>query len=159
MSFLGGYIIRITVAALICAIALNLVDKKGIAGKNLKLICGIFMSVTMVSPFLQLNINSLPEFLEDIQIQADEISLAGENSSKEEMATIIKTRTQAYILDKAMSYGGQLTVEVRVDTTGIPTPCEVFLSGTISPYGKTQLQEMINRDLGIPMEAQIWQSS
>ena len=159
MSFMGAYILRMTGAALICSIASMLVDKKAMNGRIMKLLCGTFLSLTMVSPFLQLEIDSIPDFIEDIQNQAENVSSQGEKTAYNEMETIIKSKIQAYILDKAMSYGGQLTVEVNVDDAGIPTPCGVRISGTISPYGKTQLQEMIRRDLGIPLEAQIWENS
>ena len=67
---------------------------------------------------------------------------------------IIKSRVQAYILDKADSFGTSLEVEVILDQDHIPVSVE--LQGNISPYARAQLTEIIEEDLGIPKEHQLW---
>ena len=59
-------------------------------------------------------------------------------------------------MDKAKSFGAELTVEVRVDGSELPVPCAVRVSGSISPYGKKQLGSIIADELGIALEDQTW---
>jgi hypothetical protein len=58
-------------------------------------------------------------------------------------------------LDKAESLGAELTVEVMLDDSQIPIPTKVRIRGNISPYNREKLSSIIERDLGIPTEAQI----
>ena len=74
--------------------------------------------------------------------------------AREAERDIIKARIQAYILDKADSFGTQLDVEVILDQDNIPTSVE--LRGNISPYAKAQLTGIITENLGIPKEYQLW---
>ena len=76
--------------------------------------------------------------------------------TKEAIAAGIKSRTQAYILDKAMALELQLQVEVVLSEDEIPVPEEVRLAGKASPYAKARLQQIIKEDLGIDKEHLIW---
>jgi len=72
------------------------------------------------------------------------------------MAQSIIDSTRAYILEKAETFGAELTVEVMLDDSSIPVPSGVRIRGNISPYNREKLGSIIQRDLGIPTEAQIW---
>jgi hypothetical protein len=72
------------------------------------------------------------------------------------MAERIIQQTQAYILDKARSLDAELTVEVFLGDGTIPVPIGVRLEGNISPYARKLLSQMLQDDLGIPAEEQIW---
>ena len=156
MSSVGAYILRITAAAVICGLISGIVGTKGALAAVVKLMTGLFLCFTVISPFLKVNVGNLSEYLEDLQVSGDEIVADGETAAKKELETIIKFKTEAYILDKAASYGAVLAVEVTVDTSLVPVPNGIRISGGISPYGKKQLQQIIANDLGIALEAQIW---
>lgn len=156
MSSVGAYILRLVAAAVICGIISGIVGTKGALASTVKLMAGLFLCFTIISPFLKLNMTNFTDYLDDLQVSGEGIVADGELAAKKELEAIIKSETQAYILDKAVAYGAELTVAVSVDMSGLPTPSGVQLSGEISPYGKTQLQEMIARDLGIAREAQVW---
>ena len=64
--------------------------------------------------------------------------------------------TSSYILEKAKAYDARLEGAVTVDDSAVPAPCAVRIQGSISPYGRQQLQRIIQEDLGIKLEAQEW---
>ena len=68
----------------------------------------------------------------------------------------IKQRTESYILEKARSLGTEVTVEVTLSTEEMPVPIGVTLTGSISPYAKEQLAQMMEQELGINRKEQIW---
>lgn len=69
---------------------------------------------------------------------------------------IIKAEAEAYILDKAGSYGLQLEVCVTLREDDIPVPESVCIAGAVSPYARTRLEILIENELGIPKERQLW---
>lgn len=156
MNSVGAYILRLTAAAVICGLISGIVGTKGTLASVVKLITGLFLCFSVISPVLKVNVGNLTGYLEDLQVSGDEIVAEGEIEAKKELETIIKSKTEAYILDKAASYGAEVAVEVSVDTSQMPVPDAVRVSGQISPYGKKQLQQIIANDLGIALEAQIW---
>ncbi len=158
MDALREYMIKVTAAALICGVLNTLASKLGSSGKLLRLMCGILMLLTVISPLTRIRLTDLPELGQGIIESGEAFATAGENSAREEMAAIIKEQTQAYILDKANSLGASLEVEVILTQDALPVPCGVRLRGAISPYGKGKMQQILWQDLGIPTEEQIWLS-
>lgn len=156
MNSVGTYILRLIAAAVICGLISSVVGTKGALASVVKLMSGLFLCFCVISPFLEVNIANFMGYLDDLQVSSDGIVAEGETAAKKELETIIKSKTEAYILDKAASYGAELAVEVTVDTSSVPVPNRIRVSGAISPYGKKQLQQIIANELGIALEAQIW---
>lgn len=156
MNWISVYLLRIIIAALVCGIATHLLGEKDTLGRIIRLLAGIFMALTVVSPWATVKIDDLTDYFEGVSIMADGSVSDGENMAREELEAIIKSQTQAYILDKADSFGADLTVEVILDSSEIPIPCGVRIAGEISPYGKSRLSQMITEDLEIALEDQIW---
>lgn len=156
MEAVREYLLRVTAAAVLCGIATGLLGKKDTLGAVVKMIAGIFMALTVVSPWVNIRLNALKDITSDISVSADDAVSEGEISAREAMAEIIIAETRAYILDKANDLGATLDVEVTLDADDSLTPCAVRLSGNISPYGKRVLSKMIEDDLGISTEEQIW---
>ncbi|MBQ8359115.1 MAG: hypothetical protein IJX37_04265 [Oscillospiraceae bacterium] len=156
MIWIRHYLLRLISAALLCGIVNGLLGKKGALGAAVKLMTGIFMVFTLVSPWVKLQIGDLSGLIGDISASADIAVESGQTDARAALETIIKSKTEAYILDKAKSFGAELTVEVRVDGSELPVPCAVRVSGSISPYGKKQLGSIIADELGIALEDQTW---
>ncbi len=156
MDWLRDYLLKMICAALLCGMLTGLIGKKGALGTTVKLLTGVFMVMTIVSPWIHMRIQGLSDFFQDVSYNADAAVTDGQNTAREMLADIIKTKTEAYILDKANSFGAELAVEVKVDGSDLPVPCSVRISGSISPYGKKQLENVIANDLGIALEEQIW---
>ena len=155
MQGIKEYLLGVIAAAILCAIVTQLVSKESLPGAAMKLICGVFMLLALVSPVTQIRIRPSHIF-SDLSLQADLITTAASESSRESIAQIIKEQTQAYILDKASSQGVSLSVSVALSDGEIPKPIGVTLTGSVSPYTKKILSETIEKDLGIAAEAQIW---
>lgn len=154
MEGLRGYILSVISAAFVLAILNTLVDKKGSAGMLLRLIGGLFLTFTLISPVIDLDFTGIFDYLEEFSESGSDAAVSGELMAREEYRTIIKDKLEAYILDKAKDLGLDLTVEVTLGDDDVPE--EVIIRGVASPYGKARLQQMITQDLGIAKENQLW---
>lgn len=153
---MGKYLLSVVTAALLCGIATSLLGNKGALGAAVKLLAGIYMTLSIVAPWGQLRLGELADRKDQILSEGDRLTLSGQNAAREAMAESIIASTRAYILDKAETLGVELTVEVMLDDSQIPVPAGVRIRGNISPYNREKLSSIIERDLGIPTEAQIW---
>lgn len=156
MDGIRQYLLSVIAAAIICSIIISLVDKKSAGSALIKLLCGVFMTLTVVSPLVQIRLSDFSAYFSGLRANADAVVAIGEAESKNAMTAIIKQKTEAYILDKAAAMGLELEVKVYLDSSDIPKPFQIELQGRISPYQKGVLQDVIINDLGIPKENQIW---
>ena len=156
MDSVRSYLLSVTTAAIICGIIMGIFGKKGTIGVVVKLLCGMFLAVTVISPVLELNLNELDLYLSDLQTVSDSAVQTGVHSARESLCLGIKEQTEAYILDKALGWNTDLEVEIVLSDEALPIPIEVRLYGDVSPYTRNFLTRMIESDLGIPREAQIW---
>lgn len=156
MDAIKTYLLQVTAAAVVCGIVHTLAGKKGTLATGVRLLSGIFLTLTLLGPLVNLRLTEIPDALQKIESAGSDLVADGEISSRDAMAEIIKEKTEAYILDKADSLGAAVQVSVSLTLDGMPVPNAVSLRGSISPYGKQRLQEIITEDLGIPEEAQTW---
>ena len=156
MEQIGKYLLEVSSAALLCGTVTGYLGKKGMLGSVIKLICGIFMLLVVISPWTDIRLTGIGSIAEDIGIQASAAAYDGEKNAHDAMCAIITERVEAYILDKAASMDTELQVAVLLTEDSPPAPCAVRLSGKISPYNKALLSQMIEKELGIGMEAQEW---
>ncbi|MBQ2785580.1 MAG: hypothetical protein IJF02_03660 [Oscillospiraceae bacterium] len=156
MAWIRSYMLRLICAAVLCGIINRLTGKKGALGTTIKLMTGIFMIFCFVSPWVDMQIGDISGFFGDVSVSADSAVASGEKDAQDALQAIIKSKTEAYILDKAKSFGAELSVEVRVDGSELPVPCTVLIKGSISPYGKKQLSSIIADELGVALEDQLW---
>lgn len=156
MDWIKEYLVQLIAAALIAGIVTNLIGKKTAVGKSIQLICGIFLIFVLIMPWTKVEMSDFADYLDNLSIHANAAVQTGENMAYDEISQIIKAKTEAYILDKANSFGAELAVEVRVDSSELPVPVAVKLTGSISPYGRKKLENIIAEDIGIPLEEQTW---
>lgn len=159
MESVREYLLGVTCAAVFCGILCTMVDEKHSAGALVRLMCGIFLSLTLIMPIAR---NSIPEldirqweFTQEGKLAAE----TGVEYARQAKIQLIKERTEAYILDKARVYNLDIRVEVLVSGEETPTPEAVVIRGGASPYARTQLQQMMETELGIPKEKQQWMES
>lgn len=151
-----GYLLSITAAAFICSI-INALTPKDCAQRGIvRMMCGLFLAITAISPFTSIKINQFHNFWSDMRQESDQIVMQGESMANNAYCDIIKDRSEAYILDKASVMGLNIEVEVTLSDTVPSSPYSVEIAGAISPYSKRKLQEMIANDLAIPEERQKW---
>ena len=154
MNHLAGYVLSVVSASVVVAILCSFFDGKGTVSEIVKVICGLFLTFVVINPVVNLDFSRFHDYLDQFTFEGQEAAYAGENMAKEAEGDIIISRVQAYILDKADSFGAQLDVEVILDQSNIPVCVE--LKGNISPYAKAQMSGVITEELGITKEHQLW---
>ena len=156
MDDIRKYLLSIIASAIICAAVIRICGQKGMISAMIKLLAGIFMSITVISPLLKLQIGNFTEYLGALEMETDRYVDEAEDAAAIERSAIITEKLESYILDKATSLGVSIDVEVELSDSDIQTPNKVLITGEVSPYNKQRLQQIIENDLGIPEENQLW---
>ena len=159
MERIGAYLLQVTAAAVICGVLKTIAGQKGSTASLVRILCAVFMALTILSPLTGIDPErwnvSFSDFGDDAQAVVEDAKLA----VQKELATDIKERTEAYILDKAKSFGLAVSVEVSVSSESIPAPTGVRITGAVPPYAKERLSLWLREELGIPLEEQEWANS
>lgn len=155
MEGIQKYVLSVIISALICGILPGLLQK-GATKDITKVICGLILTLNMISPFRSVDL-AIPEQFLDLEedLEASAVS-EGENLAQTVMAEIIKAETEAYILDKALELNAQIQVEIHVSRENPPVPVSTVISGNISDLAREKLQEILCAQLNIPKEEQTW---
>ena len=156
MEGIKAYILSVAAAAILCAVVRRLLEKKGTAGSVGKLLTGIFMAVTVLSPLTGLTVDPVEDIMNDYRSAAEDAVAIGEKSANEALRESISQRLEAYIIEKALNLGADVVVEIKLSQDLYPTPVGIKITGQIAPYAKSRLQRIIQEDLGIGEEDQIW---
>lgn len=155
MTEIRQYILSVIVISFLCGLAQLFLN-----GSNLdsvvKLITGLMITITVVSPFTQDQDLSLNTYFERISAEGKWAVADGQEASMNAAAELIKEKTESYICDKAAEMGAVITVEVMLDENTPPVPSEVTVRGNVSPYIKKQLEYCLQKDLGINEDKQVW---
>ena len=154
MGLLGEYVLSVISASIIAAVVCSFFTGNSPVTGIVRVVCGLFLTFVMVSPLARLDFSGLDDYLEGLTLEGMEAAAAGEKMAREAEADIIIDGVQAYILDKAKAFGAQLGVEVILDQDNIPV--SVNLKGNLSPYARARLSEIMEEDLGIAKEHQLW---
>lgn len=153
MNALVQYMLMVISAAIVAGIILRL-SGQGTMGTIVKLLCGLFMALTMISPILELELPDVEGWFANYGAQGHAAADAGAEMAQDSVHAIIKDRVRAYILDKAALYDASLDVQVTLDDAGVPSG--VTVRGMISPGAKAALIKIIETDLNIGKEDQRW---
>ena len=156
MEALRQYAFSVIGGAMVCGVILGMVPK-GATQELLKLLCGIFLSVSILSPIAGIRFDFFPDdLLTDPRQEAQEAVSMGETYSRNLLAQCIKETSEEYILDKAAAMDAAVKASVTVSEDPIPVPVAVILWGQISPAAKERLGRIICDGLGISKENQQW---
>ena len=153
---LKSYVVSVIFASVIVGISLNLFKTKNAYGVITKLIAGLFIALTIISPWKRFHISDILYYFDEWEKEFATNANYNTDTYNVALRTSITEQTQAYILEKASSIGAELTATVILSHEQPPVPVAVELAGNISPYNKIRMQEIIVNDLGIPEDAQIW---
>lgn len=156
MSAVGQYILTVVAAAILVSIVMCFIGNRSHTAPYIKLVGGLFLTVTVFSPLLGVDSEDITKYFSSINADADSIVMQSQQDLHQQKAAIIKAETETYILEKAKSFGSNISVEIGINDVSGLVPTEVQISGAISPYVKRQLSKMISSDLGIPEEHQKW---
>lgn len=147
------YILRIIIASMLCSALANLMSK-GKAQAIFKMVCGMFLLVIMIRPLTNLSPVELENVFLDFKNNASECVSYGEQLAKVQAAEYIKTKSEAYILNKAAMLGADIRIEIQLDESNIP--CSARVMGEPSAMIQDSISQIIETDLGITKERQEW---
>ena len=156
MGALGEYILSVTGAAILLGVLQSVLTKNSVAAALLRLIGGLFLTFTVVSPVINVNFGHVFEIPAQFSSEGLAIATQQKEYTQDELRGLIKSQCETYILDKAESLQAPLEVGVTLNNDSIPAPESVCLRGSISPYAKSMMQSWLAQDMGIPKEKQIW---
>lgn len=159
MDEIRTYILRIVAAALLCGICQSFIDGKSAISAAVRVVTGLLLAITVLSPVVDLKIEDFTGYLNGLQADTNEIVTHGEEVGQMECARIITEQCETYILDKAAGLDLTLQVEVQLASDKSLQPESITLQGAVSPYAKSVLAEYITESLGIPEDKQSWNTN
>lgn len=154
MEGLRQYIISVITAAMICGLVTAFSGSK--TGSSMKMIAGLFLTMTIVTPFFQIKRLDFSDIFVPYIRESEQCIAYGEKAAQDATAQIIKEQVCAYILDKAESLGLTVSIEVFLEEKSPYLPDRISISGSVSPQDKARLESYISETLGIPKEKQQW---
>lgn len=156
MGNIKQYLITLICAAIIAGICEGVLGKKSHYRPAIRLITALFVLLTLLIPLSKGIPFDISRFYESIETDAQIQSEIGLDVASSELTKIITEQTQAYIQDKAAAMGAEIEATVELSAGNPPIPVAVKLEGSISPYAKSKLKQIIKNDIGITEENQIW---
>ena len=153
-EFFRSWILGLTGAAAFCALC-SAVTPDGSVKKVQKLLCGVVMTLALVSPLMGMDMSAYSLNLARCRQQAEEISASAQEISDSLSRTFIEERCAAYILDKARLLGLEpagVKVTVQWSGEGVWYPVEAEIE---VEYDR-KLSEKIEEELGISAQNQHW---
>lgn len=156
MSDIAAYLLSVMSAAIICALLNDLFQKKDGVSGVIRMITGVFLSITLLQPILNFSLSDALWWVEDYSIEASGIVAEGEQMANTAMKECIKEQTEAYILNKAKQMQVSIVVEVELNDDDPPIPVAVAITGKLTPYAKSSLKQFLVSEIGIAKENLLW---
>lgn len=151
------YFLSICAAALLCYLWQALTPD-GAGKKRSWLIGSLILVLVILSPLIALDADDLFESFTDYEAETDDLQKEAADQTRSAMETIISERCTEYILEQAEKFEN---VSLQISFTfalqnGLPTPVGVQITGRCTAHTQQLLQQILEDDLGIPMERQVW---
>lgn len=155
---LRSWLLSILLLCVFCALAESLMPPGAIQQVG-KLVCGLVLLCGIITPLLDLDIEGSQRWMEEWMAQWE-----GEQTQLEEEVQgiskpIIEEKYAAYIVDKAKEQGIACAVQVEAQATEGEEwflPWEVWITGNISEEERLWLTQMVQDDLEVPAQRQIY---
>ena len=155
MEHIREYLLSVTAAAIFCGILKSVTGEKGSCAGIMRLLCGVFLAMTVIRPLADIQLEEFDIFTDKIQSEGKTAVEEGQDYGKQALARRIKEESEAYILDKAKNLPGLISAEITVSGDP-PVPAGCTIRGDLSAYAKAQISRILEEDLGIPKEDQRW---
>lgn len=156
MEWIKEYLLSITAAGILCAIVKQLIGEKTANGKIIRMVAGIFLTITMISPLINVRFRDVSFYYQDFLDTAESLTEEGKENANKEMGDIISEQTVAYILNEAAILGLDIQANVVLSDNTPPEPVQIGLTGDASPYKKDRLIRSVSENLNISREHIIW---
>ena len=158
-ELLSGWLIRITGAALIAAVAVTLAPE-GPVKKALRLVCGTMMVIALLSGPVDFDYSAYAARLADYRSYAESLIDDTQEDGTQLVRTVIEHELESYILDKAQAYGAsnvEVSVTARWSSDGYWYPDVVTIAGDFDDNARQALAQYIAAEFGIPETQQEWE--
>lgn len=153
MSGLYQYVLGVITTAFVCAV-LSAITENCSAKRIMRFLSGLVITLNVLMPLKQVHFDVFPSLKVNYTETSHHWVSDGLEMVQISKAQFIKGKVESYILDKAQKLNADIAVEIDLDMDLIPIG--VTLRGEVSPYAKGQLSEVLNTELGITKENQIW---
>ena len=154
IEFIRSWILGLTGAAAVCAVATLLTPRGPVKGVT-RTLCGVVMAAALLSPLLGFDFPAYSLNLSEYRARGDALIGRAEEISGAINRRSIEAELEAYILDKAQTLGAAADaakVTVEWSTEGFWFPVAAEIDGGYD----AALSAFIEGELGIPREAQTW---
>lgn len=155
MHSLRQYILSVICMTVACGI-LQILLTEGTAHSLVKILSGVIVSITVLTPLLKEDIFQWDMRFENIVADASAAIQEGQTAANDMVQQGIKERLEEYILTKASDIDADITVSVELETEYPNEPESLIIRGNVSPYIKQQFVTSISKDLGILEEDIAW---
>jgi len=148
------YILLVICTVMLCGIVVLIFPEK--ENTLIKLVTGLAVTGVVLSPLFEQNTWNIEEYFDHFSVDPGVVTSDGEEMARQTSAMFIKEKTEAYVLNKAAEFGADIDVDIMLSDQSLPVPKEITVSGSVSPYVKKQLSTVIERELGIAENVQLW---
>ena len=154
MGALASYLWRVICGAVICAVVDVFTEGRKSVRTTARLLSGIYLAITVLSPITDFSLTGILDRWDSIHYEAVDSVSYGEEQARIAKKQLIKESLEAYILKKAAS--NHMDIQVSVTVSEELMPVCVTISGRVSPVEKRRLQQIMEDEVGIPKEHQVW---
>jgi hypothetical protein len=156
MNGFTQYILQVLCTALFCALLGAFLPHQKPTEQLYKFFAGLVLLLTVLQPAAGFKGYFNEDFLGNWNYDAQRYAAEGSKLAHDQISSVITKQVRSYIEDKAASMDANLSVEIELSKDSIPSIKKVFLSGSISPYARQRMQIVMEEELGINREDQIW---
>lgn len=121
--------------------------------KIIRLVCGALLTITVLEPIISLDGFDFKNF-DTEQFHSEEFVNAGKMAARHTQELYIKEACESYILSVASEIGEQITAEISIDENLHPSA--VRICGKLELQQQKELEQILEKDLGITKENHLW---
>lgn len=154
---IGAYLIAVTAACML-AVMVDALVKSPPVRRVARLVGGLLILLTVLSPLVRLEARDLTEFVEGFAQDANLDAEAVQTDYREQWAERVRELLEQNIEQQAASMGLTLRAEVDVRIGECPEPESVTLHGAAAPEEQMALQVYLVQTLGFAKECVIWEA-
>ncbi len=157
MGSMRQYILSVLCVVIVCGLTQTLFAE-GTMQALIKWIGGLVVTVTVLNPLVKGELFQWDMAFSDLHVNKEIAIEEGLQIGEEALSARICESTCAYILNEASDMGANVEVEIELQESYPYQPEQVRICGAVSPYIKQQLSNLLERELGITEDHQIWVS-
>lgn len=157
MGAVRSWLLAVIAVSLLCAVADALMPS-GAVKRVGRLVCGLVLIGAILSPLAALDLEGSQRWLESYFVSVQDREAELDETVNSQIKVIIEQKLAAYIVDKAAQLGlsCRARVECRLSEDGVYLPVQTEVAGSMTADVQGKLIRVIESDLGVPAQAQIY---